>query len=461
MKPFGMRDKLGYFLGDFGTCFFFVMTGSFLTAFYTDVLGVSGGLVGAVFFLARLFSAVTDVGMGRLVDCAKPSPLGKFRPWVRRLAVPLTVSGVLLFLPLSGLPAGLKTAYALVTYFLYMAMYSGMTVPYGAMAAVMTGASGERAALSTYRNVGSSLSSALVSFLIPAICFVPTASGDGEQLDGGRFLLMALLFGAAALVSFLLCAHMCTERIPPRTQPGGAERGGVCKMVRDAAHNRPFLVLCATAVVLLLSQQVGGTITTYVYKDYFRQPKLLAVAGVLITVCTFLLAPFVSRIVNRFGKKESVVAATLTSGVLNLLVGVLHITNVWVFLALTLLANFGAAFFNTVVWALVLDAINYQELLTGERSEASIYALYSFARKIGQALAGGLGGATLALVGYISATGGQAVVQSRQTVDSIYYVATLVPGAAYLVIAALMLFAYPLTKKKVDEMEQTLWNTGR
>ena len=66
-KPFGMRDKMGYMFGDFGNDFTFIFASSFLMVFYTKVLGISGGMVGTLFLVARFVDAFTDVTMGRIV----------------------------------------------------------------------------------------------------------------------------------------------------------------------------------------------------------------------------------------------------------------------------------------------------------------------------------------------------------------------------------------------------------
>ena len=94
-RPFGFRDKLGYLFGDFGNDFTFIFAGSYLTLFYTDVLGVSAGLVGVLFVVARCVDAFTDVGMGRLVDTLPPSRGGRFRPWILRVCVPVALASVL------------------------------------------------------------------------------------------------------------------------------------------------------------------------------------------------------------------------------------------------------------------------------------------------------------------------------------------------------------------------------
>lgn len=463
MRPFGMRDKMGYFLGDFGNCFFYILTTTFLTMFYTDVMGISGYIVGIVLFAVRLYSAFSDVFMGRLVDRVKPAKEGKFRVWLRRMAIPYVVAVILLFLPLGSLPMPVKVAYVLITYLFYVSMGSAFGIPYGSMAVAMTRDPGERASLSTFRNVGSSISSALANVLIPAVCFAKLTSGGQsvQKLDGTRFFVIVVLFCACALVSFFACRRMCTERVAPTQPAGGQQTGGLLSALKGVARNRPFLALSGVAIILLLSQQIVGSINAYVYKDYFRQSGLLALAGLLMTICTFAVAPFMSKVINRFGKKEAVSVAAFTSGFFYFLLGVLHTDNVWCYLILSLCATFGAAFFNTIVWALVMDVTNYQELVTGQRQEASIYALYSFFRKVGQALAGGLGGVTLTLVGYVSATDGQVAQQSASTIHSIYNVATFVPGIAYTLIALVMLFVYPLSKQKVLDMTEKLNRTDR
>ena len=80
LRPFGMKDKLGYMFGDFGNDFTFILSSLFLMKFYTDVMGVSAGVVGIVMMAARIVDAFTDITMGQIVDRCKPTKDGKFRP---------------------------------------------------------------------------------------------------------------------------------------------------------------------------------------------------------------------------------------------------------------------------------------------------------------------------------------------------------------------------------------------
>lgn len=459
-SDFSLRDKIGYMFGDFGNDFYFVTVGTFLTVFYTDVLGISGAIIGLLFLIARFWDGITDIMMGRIIDTSKPAKDGKFRPWIRRMAIPLAISGILLFAPITNVSMPLRITYACVTYILYGMAYTGVNIPYGSMSSVMTDDPAQRASLSTFRNVGSSISSALVNALIPIFCFVTITNAAGQTIekpDGTRFFIIMIIFAILALICHYLCYRLCSERVNSASNETGTKTDGGLKVaLKGIVHNKPLIVLLSVSIILLLSQQVSNTMNTYVYTQYFKKSGLLSLAGILMTVCTFALAPFISKIVGRFGKKASVVTASLTSGFFYILLGVMHTESVTVYLIVSLLATFDAAFFNTIIWALVLDVIDYQEMTTGYRSDATIYATYSFSRKVGQALAGFLSGFALTLIGYVSSSAGELIVQTDATINNIYNCATFLPGITYILIAVIMLAFYPLSKAKLEELRQTL-----
>ena len=118
--PFGMRDKVGYMFGDFANDFTFILSSSFLMKFYTDVMGVSAGVVGMIMMIARFVDAFTDVTMGQIVDRSKPTKDGKFRPWLKRMCGPVAIASFLIFQSgLAGMSYGFKVAWLFVTYILW------------------------------------------------------------------------------------------------------------------------------------------------------------------------------------------------------------------------------------------------------------------------------------------------------------------------------------------------------
>ena len=118
------------------------------------------------------------------------------------------------------------------------------------------------------------------------------------------------------------------------------------------------------------------------------------------------------------------------------------------FIVIIAIANLGFGAFNLVIWAFVTDVIDYHEYLTGLREDGTVYSIYSMARKIGQAVAGGVGGAAIAAVGYNA----ELKAQTADTLSGIHMLGTLVPaillGAVFLVI----MFLYPLNKKRTEQL---------
>ena len=179
-RPFGLRDKLGYLFGDFGNDFSFIFASSYLMVFYTKVLGLSGFAVGLLFLAARVVDAFTDVTMGRIVDTMEPAKDGRFRPWIRRMCVPVAVASTIMYVyVVRDWPYGAKMTYVVITYLLWSSFcYTAINIPYGSMASVISADAGERASLSTYRSLGASLASLVIGVLVPLFIYETDDAGN-------------------------------------------------------------------------------------------------------------------------------------------------------------------------------------------------------------------------------------------------------------------------------------------
>ncbi|WP_367925246.1 MFS transporter [uncultured Ruthenibacterium sp.] len=451
VRPFGIRDKIGYLFGDLANDFTFIFASSYLMKFYTDVLGVSAALVGVLFLVARFVDAFTDVGMGRLVDTLPAGKNGRFRPWLKRMAIPLFIINVLMYLyPAANLPTSLKTVYMFVTYILWGSVcYTAANIPYGSMASVITAEPGERTSLSTFRSMGAMIAGILISVISPLILF---RTENGAQIViPERFTIMAVIFGVCAMICYLLCYNLTTERI--QLAPKKAEKGaGFFTLAETLLTNRALLAIIGAALAMLLCQLMAQSMNIYLFTDYFKSATLLSVVSLASFIPMLLMAPIARILSEKYGKKEcsivGVAIAVLGYGALF----VVHTTNPIVYIVLMLIASIGMGFFNMVIWAFITDIIDYQEVRTGSRDDGTVYAIYSFSRKAGQALAGGIGGFALSAVGYVSVAAGQpAVQQSQATLDGIYNISTAAPTIGYLVVLLLLIFVYPLGKKEVDK----------
>ncbi len=435
VRPFGIRDKIGYMFGDFGNDFSFIFASNYLMVFYTKVLGLSGFVVGLLFLGARFVDAFTDVTMGRIVDSVKPARDGRFRAWIRRM--------YLYFVRDWAYWA--KLAYVIFTYLLWSSFcYTAINIPYGSMASVISPDVKDRASLSTFRSIGASLAGLVIGVLVPLIVYETDLEGN-QIVKPVSFTLTAFVFGVLAVGCYALCYFLCRERVFFEKKAGKVESAG--ELLKGLGRNKPLLALVCAALVLLLATLMGQTMNNYLFLDYFKNAKALSAVNVVSVGGTLLLAPFISVIVAKFGKKEAGAVGMLAAGVVYLLLFFLRVKSIPLFMALLFLGTLGTGLFNMIIWAFITDIIDYQEIAAGRREDGTVYAVYSFARKVGQAIAGGLGGFVLTAIGYIS----EAASQTEAVAERIYTVATLVPGVCYLTVFLIIRFAYPLGRKEVEQ----------
>ncbi|MGN1156520.1 MAG: MFS transporter, partial [Agathobacter sp.] len=139
IRTFGIRDKVGYMFGDFANDFTFVLATLFLMKFYTDVMGISAGLVGAMMMLVKFVDAFTDVAMGQIVDRSPRTPKGKFAPWIRRMCGPVALASFLMYATwFKDMPMGFKIVWMFFTYLLWGSVcYTSVNIPYGSMASAI------------------------------------------------------------------------------------------------------------------------------------------------------------------------------------------------------------------------------------------------------------------------------------------------------------------------------------
>lgn len=445
-----MRDKFGYFCGDLANDFTFIFASSFLLKFYTDVLGVNASWVGVLFLVARCVDAFTDVGMGRIVDTMPASKDGRLRPWLKRMAIPIFIINVLMYLaPAARLPMTGRIVYMFVTYILWGSVcYTAANIPYGSMASVITEDPSERTSLSTFRSLGAMVAGGLIGVVTPMLLY--RQEGEQSILIPERYTLLAIIYGGLAMIAYLVCYKLCIERIqlPPKKPE---QNSGFFSLVKALIKNRALMAIIGAAIAMLLCQLLGTSMLNYVFPDYFHNANLMVFAALATALPIILLAPFSRKLADRFGKKEcSIVGcaiATLFYGALF----IIHTHNPIVYIVMMLIGSVGMGFFNMVIWAFITDIIDYQEVRTGNRDDGTVYAIYSFSRKLGQAIAGGISGFALSMIGYVSATAGQVVQQTQEALDGIYNISTLVPALGYLVVMLLLLFVYPLGKKQVEE----------
>ncbi len=452
-KPFGIKDKLGYMFGDFGNDFTFIFASSFLMVFYTNVLGIDPKMVGVLFLVARVVDAFTDIGMGRIVDRLPSSRDGKFRPWIKRICVPVAFASFLMYQSsLVSASMTVKIIYMFVTYILWGSiLYTAINIPYGSMASAITDNPRQRAELSTFRSMGATFASVVIMMVAPVVVYYKDENGN-QIVSPTNFTLIAGAFGVLAVICYILCYQLTRERVKIEKVNGG-KMPGLGETFHALVSNRALLAIIGAAIFLLLSSLMGQSMKNYLFAEWFKNTGALSVMGFVGVPTSLILAVFTGKITEKFGKKEAGAAGMLFTGIVFILLFLFKVRNPWVFVGVTFFGNFGMYYFNMVVWAYITDVIDYQEVKTGNREDGTVYGVYSFARKIGQALAGGVSGFALSAIGYVSEPG---AVQTDSVREGIYNIATIFPGLCYVIVALILIFAYPLSKNVVQRNGEIL-----
>ena len=446
VKPFGMQDKVGYMLGDVGSCLLFNFIGSYLLVFYTDVFGISAAAVGTLMAVSRVWDAINDPMMGVIVDKRKRTKDGKFRPYLKYMGIPLGIFTILTFLVIPNMPQGMKLPYAYITYIGFGMAYTAINIPYGSLASVMTNDPVQRTELSTWRNISS------IFAMIPLMVLTPKLVFDASDAVSPKgFLIAAVLYVIIANIGYRLCYKMTTERIINEVKED-APKASLGETLKTLGKNKALIGLILSSLGTLTAMFLPNALNAYLFKDYFQAPGLLSLAGLLPMVGTFLAIPVSGKLVAKFGKKNIAIYSGIVSIAAYVVLVLFPTKNPMLYIALITVSGFGTALYGMIVWALVGDVIDYQEYLSGKREEGIVYATYSLSRKLVQAIVGSIGGFALAAIGYQSG----AATQAPEVAESIRTIITVVPLIGFIFGTVCLKFVYNLSNKTLNEVNEEL-----
>ena len=446
------RSVVGYGFGDFANNLAFSLSTAFLLYYYTDVAGLSAAAVATMFFVVRLWDAVADIFAGRLVDRTM-TRMGKFRPFILFGAVPLLFLSALTFHVPSSLDDGAKLLYAYVTYAALGLAYSLVNIPYGSLASAMTQSVNERAKLVAARFFGGAVGGIVLTYIIaPQISGLKKQKGSltpaqyQEQLQS-IFTQTTVLFILVGSAAYLVTFFLCREKVV-RTQP----RVSVRETWDTLRHNKPLGYLCAASFFYLIGLFAVGGASAFYAQYVLGDIKWIGPITLVNSGISIIAAPFVPKLVDRFGKKDLFQYCgvfTIVGGIALFFTPAGAVVPALIFLGIK---GIGGTLINTVMFGLEADTVEYGEWKSGKRSEGSTYAVFSFTRKITQSIGGALGAAALSFGGYLSATAAlPSPDQPESAVTAIRITMGLIPAAAAL-IAMLIFWKYPLTDQRFREI---------
>ena len=448
-----LKHKIGYGLGDAGGCMTFAIMGSTFAMYCTDALKIDTELLAVLLAIWNVWDFINDPLMGAFMDKAfskKHNPKGKFRPWLLRSSPLICVS----FIALWSVPSLFEGLSLICVLFglkiLYEGAYTMFNIPMGSLLSAMADDDKERATLSSARGFGSAVGNAIPVVLMPMLI------DKYGQTNSKGYALGAII---CALIGFAMCLghYAFTEERNVTAQPEAEQQSiKVTDILNVFRVNRPFLALCIHGLCICTMQYVNNTITNYMFSAVYDDLKLVTYGSIVsapFMMVTLLGGPYFAK---KFGLEKFIRFGLLIGAVMYIGLFGLHMVtdvNPYVHMIISNCAMGLASVSIYMQWGLVSEAIDYNEMLTGKRTEGSIYGTFNLSRRVGQTIGNS---ATVLMLGWTGYNADLAV-QSATTVSGIKIIAVLLPGIFVLGSWAAFKFLWnmsPETRQKIDEFKK-------
>ena len=452
-RKFGMRDCLAYAAGDLGCNMSFALKGTmmiFWTQFMKMDLWYSLLLV-----IVQVWDAINDPLIGSMVDADKRQyKRNKFLQYIWVGSIGLIVGGACCFLPFPNAPVWAKFIIFIAGYVVWDAFYTVANVPYGSLLSLISSNPADRASLSAWRSVGSMVGNMLPMVLLPFIIY-----DANDNLIGERVFIAALIMGVLGFIFFQFMIRNTEIREDSENVKTGeaVEKFNVFEAMKNFVKNRPAVGATLAAVGMFLGMQGGAAAVTVLFQSYFNNVQASGIAQMFAMIPIVVFTPLARKMVVKYGKKELATVGALISIAASVLMLVLPMSadnkGMLVYIVCQLINSLGLGIYSTVSWAMMGDAIDYNEWKTGKREEGTVYALHSFFRKLAQGLGPAVALIFMTMLGYVGANEGNQLPEVALNMRYLVPVLYLVSAALQFVGLGLI---YNLDKKKLGEMNDEL-----
>ena len=441
------KHWFGYMFGDWGGCMTFALMASIFSMYCTNVLGVNATVMGVLTVIWTIWDAINDPMMGALMDKAfarKQDKRGKFRPWLLRATPMLAVTAIALW-TVPTFMDGIPLLVALFSFkILYEAAYTMFNIPMGSLLSAMSTNDSERASLSSARGVGSMIGNALPGMVGPVVIGL-----FGENESPG-YMITGVACAAVGFVICLLHYALTEERtvVNEETKPDDIKFSDILVVVRK---NRPFVALCIHGVCICAMQYLAENISMYMYSAVYHDVTYKTLAAALsapFMMGSMIVVPFMCK---KLGLEKLLRYALLIGGAICAILFGMHTVMEVPPLLHGVILGIGTGFAMVSIqmqWGLVGEAIDYNEHITGKRTEGSIYGTFNLSRRIGQTVGLGISFFALDWIGYQP----KLDVQSASTVFGFKILCVLIPALAILGSWAAFKFVWNITPEVRAEM---------
>ena len=384
-RKFGIRDSVSYAAGDLGCNMSFALKGT-MALFWTQVMGL-GLWYSLLLVIVQVWDAINDPLIGSIIDADRRKyRRNKFLSYIWFGSIGLIVGGALCFLPFPGAPTWAKIIIFIAGYVIWDAFYTIANVPYGSLLSLISKVPADRASLSAWRSIGSMIGNMLPMVILPFIIYNPD-----ESLNGPRVFLAALIMGVLGFICFQFMIRNTEIRVDTEVKVNEDQpKFNVIKAMGNFIKNRPAVGATVAAMGMFIGMQGATTAVSVVFQIYFQNAKISGIVQLFAMIPIVVFTPLARKMVTKYGKKELSVIGAICSIVGGAGLFLIFPKNtgldLLVYILCQLVYSLGLGIYSTVSWAMMGDAIDYNEWKTGKREEGVVYSLHSFFRKLAQGL---------------------------------------------------------------------------
>ncbi len=455
VRPFGMLDKLGYAMGDMGCNFSFQLISTFMQLFYLQYIGIKSTDYAVIILISKLWDAINDVIIGNLVDTKRLSKKSKYMPWIIFGGATLLIFNVMIFAPVKDFDYWAKYLWCLVAYCLWSVSYTMVNVPYGSLHSVITDDPQQRTSLSTFRSIGAALPAIIVMIVLPNIVYTKSVNAAGEEvqnLKGETLLPVAVVMSVVAFFVLWGMTKLVKERAV-REDNGENVTGAKAffSAFKSFFTNRAMIGATVATIAQVALFNSTMSLNNMVFQYFFNDTSKIMLAMIGSYAPMIIMILIVGKLTAKFGKKTVCAVSTLVSAIAGLAFVFIPMqpdtTGMVLYIVALMLINMGGCTFQITVWAIIADCIEMNYRKTKKSEEGSLYALYSFFRKLSQGIGQAVVSLGLYAIGFVE---GDNAVQPEGFGEDVktLYILLLCIGS---VIAYLALqFIYNIGKKEED-----------
>ena len=451
-RAFGMRDCLAYAAGDLGCNMSFALKRT-MSIFWTQFMGMDLWYA-LLLIVVQVWDAINDPLIGSIIDADKRKyKRNKFLQYILVGSIGLIVGGACCFLPFPSAPIWAKAIIFIAGYVVWDAFYTVANVPYGSLLGLISKDVKDRASLSAWRSVGSIFGNMLPMVLLPFIMY-----DANDNLIGERVFIAALIMGVLGFICFQFMIRN-TEIRDDQSLTLNEEKPkfNVLKAFGAFVKNRPAVGATLAAMGMFIGMQGAATAVTVIFQSYYDNVKISGVVQLFAMIPIVVFTPLARKMVAKYGKKELATIGSICSILAGCLMFIVTPNNTTldlvIYVVCQLIYSLGLGIYSTVSWAMMGDAIDYNEWKTGNREEGTVYSLHSFFRKLAQGIGPSLVLIIMVALGYVGADEGNQLwdVAIRMR----YLVAATYLFSAILQFIGLAL-VYNLDKKTLAKMNAAL-----